>query len=73
MKYQIKIYFGIQRCWYTNGKRHREDGPAYEDANGIKEWYINGKRHREDGPAYEDANGIKEWHINGELININLI
>jgi hypothetical protein len=29
--------------WYINGKRHREDGPAFEYTNGYKEWYI-GKR-----------------------------
>jgi hypothetical protein len=43
MKYQIKIYFGIQRCWYINGKLHREDGPAVKYASGDKEWYINVK------------------------------
>ena len=27
--------------WYINGKPHREDGPAVEDANGTKEWWLN--------------------------------
>ena len=31
------------RCWYINGKYHREDGPAIEWANGDKSWYIKGK------------------------------
>jgi hypothetical protein len=30
--------------WYKNDKRHREDGPAIEDADGSKEWYKNGKK-----------------------------
>ena len=31
-----------------NGQFHREDGPAVEYANGIKEWHLNGERHREE-------------------------
>jgi hypothetical protein len=46
---------------------HREDGPAYEDANGTKFWYLNGRLHREDGPAIERADGTKEWYLNGRL------
>ena len=30
-------------CSDINGKRHREDGPALEFADGTKEWYLNGK------------------------------
>ena len=52
--------------WYLEGKRHREDGPAIEYANGNKEWYLNDKLHREDGPAVEDASGYKEWWLNGK-------
>ena len=50
----------------ANGQYHREDGPAYEGANGIKAWYLNGKNHREDGPAIENVDGYKAWYINGE-------
>ena len=32
------------KLWYLNGKRHREDGPAVECANGYKEWYLNGEK-----------------------------
>ena len=53
--------------WLLNGKRHREDGPAFERPNGHKEWWLNDKRHREDGPAAEWANGDKEWFLNGKL------
>ena len=52
--------------WLLNGKRHREDGPAFERPNGHKEWWLNDKRHREDGPAVERANGDKEWFLNGK-------
>ena len=53
------------KCWYLNGKYHREDGPAVEYADGNKEWYLNGKYHREDGPAVEYADGNKEWWLSG--------
>jgi hypothetical protein len=55
-------YFEV---YYLNGKRHREDGPAYQSwyQNGNKyfeAYYLNGKYHREDGPAklrwYKDGN-----------------
>jgi len=55
------------KCWYQNGKRHRDDGPAVEHPTGIKVWWVNGKLHREDGPAYEGMNGYQEWWINGRL------
>ena len=57
------------KCHYSDRKMkilHREDGPAFEYADGSKEWFINGKYHREDGPAFEDANGGKAWFINGK-------
>ena len=58
--------------YYKNGKRHRDDGPAVERADGAKEWYKNGERHRDDGPAVERANGPKEWWKNGELVKETL-
>jgi len=45
---------------------HREDGPAFEQADGYKAWYLNGEHHREDGPAIEYADGSKKWYVNGE-------
>jgi len=33
----------LGKIWYRNGKRHREDGPAVEHADGKKEWYRQGK------------------------------
>jgi hypothetical protein len=65
-KYTVLVNTNGDREWYQNGKRHREDGPAIEDANGYKAWYKNGKIHREDGPAVEDAGGYKVWYIEGK-------
>jgi len=50
-----------------NDKLHREDGPAYESANGDKSWLLNDKLHREDGPAIEYASGDKSWYLNDKL------
>lgn len=50
--------------WYLNGERHREDGPAYEGADGSKQRWINDTHHREDGPAIEYANGNRYWYLN---------
>jgi len=56
-------------CWYNEcGQYHREDGPAYEGADGDKAWYLNGQRHREDGPAVELADGYKAWWLNGQFL-----
>ena len=55
---------GTIRYYNDKNELHREDGPAIEWADGLKEWYKNGKRHREDGPAIERANGKKEYWYN---------
>ena len=57
-KYGTKIWCNEKGEW------HREDGPAFEYANGNKFWRINGKLHREDGPAAEYPNGNKYWYLN---------
>ena len=49
------------------GQIHREDGPAHEYNDGLKEWYVNGRQHREDGPAVEYADGYKMWWVNDQL------
>jgi len=56
------------KCWYSNGKYHREDGPAIECLDGAKEWCLDGKTHRENGPAIEYPDGTKEWWLNGKFI-----
>ena len=67
IEYTVKVFGNGDKCWYLNGKRHREDGPAIERADGDKHWYLNGQLHREDGPAIEWLNGDKEWFLNGQL------
>ena len=49
--------------WLFNGIRHRENGPAIENATEHKEWWVNGIRHRVNGPAIEYANGDKSWYL----------
>jgi hypothetical protein len=66
-KPECKTYADGDKEWFLNGKYHREDGPAVEEASGYKEWRLNGKLHREDGPAIEHANGDKQWWLNGKL------
>jgi hypothetical protein len=54
--------------WSKDGKRHREDGPAYiwynlDGTKAFEKWHKDGEYHREDGPAlisYFD-NGSKEY------------
>ena len=65
--YTVKVDANGTKCWYVNGKLHREDGPAIEYADGSKWWYVNDKLHREDGPAIEYADGSKCWYVNGKL------
>ena len=65
--YTVKVDEDKTKWWYLNGKRHREDGPAIECADGTKSWYLNGKLHREDGPAIEWAGGDKSWYTNDKL------
>jgi len=54
------------KIWMLNGKRHREDGPAVEHANGYKAWYLHDNLHREDGPAVEYADGHKGWYLHSK-------
>ena len=37
IEYTVNVYPNGFKCWYLNGKRHREDGPAIEG----KRW-LNG-------------------------------
>jgi hypothetical protein len=51
--------------WYDDdGSLHRENGPAIEWSDVVKEWWIHDKRHREDGPAVDYGSGGKEWWLN---------
>ena len=65
IEYTVKVFDNGDRCWYLNGKIHREDGPAIESYDGSRYWYLNGKYHREDGPAVESYEGNRYWYLNG--------
>jgi len=66
--YTVRVHENGNKCWYLNGKLHREDGPAVEYANGDKDWYLDGKRHREDGPAMECDGCNTFWYLNGKRV-----
>tara|TARA_R100001509_G_scaffold96871_1_gene56338 strand:+ start:918 stop:1229 length:312 start_codon:yes stop_codon:yes gene_type:complete len=66
--YEVRVYPNGNKYWYIHGKRHREDGPAIERADGFKVWYLNGELHREDGPAIERLDGTKEWYLHDEKL-----
>ena len=51
--------------WWRNGKLHRDDGPAIEDADGSLHWFKAGQRHRSNGPAIEWPTGRCDWYTNG--------
>lgn len=53
--------------WRRNGMLHREDGPAYERADGTKRYYRQGLLHREDGPAVVHPDGTCLWFRHGVL------
>ena len=65
------LYPSRDKVWFFNGLLHREDGPAFERADGTKFWCLNGFFHREDGPAVEWANGDKEWWFHGKRHRID--
>jgi hypothetical protein len=44
IEYTVEVYPHGDKCWYLNGKLHREDGPAIEYANGAKSWWLNDKK-----------------------------
>jgi hypothetical protein len=58
-------YSNGDKCWYKNGKLHRDGGPAIERSNGNKAWYKGGDLHREDGPAIEFSDREVEYWVNG--------
>ena len=57
---------GDKRWHNSDGKLHREDGPAFISYDDIAHmWFVNGLLHRVDGPAIVSKNYRKEWWING--------
>ena len=69
--YTVKVNDTGTKSWFLNGKLHRVDGPAVEDASGTKRWFLNDKLHRTDGPAVEDTDGSKHWYQDGKLHRID--
>lgn len=57
---------GQKTCWWKNGKRHREDGPAVEHLGGNEEWYANGVPHRLDGPSFILDGGELHYYVFGK-------
>ena len=55
--------YGNKRWYDSDGKWHREDGPAIEYADGDKWWLKHGDWHREDGPAIDCTNGYKFYYL----------
>lgn len=60
--------------WYENGKRHREDAPAFMQKYcgfNVEIWYKDGQEHRENAPALIDKSiesGLvinEQWFVNG--------
>ena len=62
---------GIKEWHDSDGKLHRDDGPAIMYASGTKEWWQHGECHRDNGPAIEYANGHKEWWLNDRYLSFN--
>jgi hypothetical protein len=45
-----------------NGRFHRTDGPAYEDANGDKSWWLNDKQYCHTCQnSYDFTVGLIKW------------
>ena len=66
VEYTVKVDNDGSKEWYLNGKKHREDGPAVEEANGSKYWYLNGKCHREDVEGHTITIDGKEIKLSKE-------
>jgi hypothetical protein len=41
--YEVTVCPNGTKLWNLFGKRHREDGPAVEYADGDNHWYLNGR------------------------------
>lgn len=60
---------GGYECWLSDGRLHREDGPASIFPDGTKSWYNEGILSRFCGPAIEWPNGKTYWIIQGKEID----
>ena len=58
--------YGLQE-WFIDGKRHRDDGPAFIMSD-YKEWWQYGKLHRSNAPAIVWEQGNQQsWFYFGQL------
>lgn len=67
-----KVQKGDDGRWYRGGLLHRENGPAVEEANGLKEWYQNNKLHRVGGPARERGSSGSNLFSMGSAFSFDL-
>ena len=52
--------------YITDGRLHREDGPALETSDGTSYYFINGALHRDNGPAIHSADPkLCHWYKHG--------
>ena len=58
----------LHQEWWTNGKRHRLDGPAIKCNICADNYWVDGKVHRVDGPAVICKYGSKYYYKDGILI-----
>jgi len=65
---QCKVLPDGTKEWWHNGKLHRTNGPAVEEADGTKEWWFEGKLHRTNGPAVEHVDNDPSWYFNGRWL-----
>jgi hypothetical protein len=54
--------------WFRYGLRHRVDGPAFTNRNGLEIWFYYDKIHRDGGPAIVYESGDTAWYKMGVLI-----
>lgn len=52
--------------WWTDGRLHREDGPAKTGEYGDY-WFRHGKLHRDEGPAKQFGDIYYAWYKDGKL------
>lgn len=60
----------MEKIYWSNGKIHRQDGPAVIYEDGTQEWWLEGRRHRYDGPAiYNPDKKLSIYIKHGKIEN----
>ena len=66
LKYRVEVdQHGTRRYYNSEGKLHRDAGPAVVRADGTLAWFQNNQLHCEDGPAVVCEGVAKEWWFKG--------